>query len=198
MNMVDKISDLDLNKSYSYADYLTWQFDEYVELIKGKIFQMSPAPRAMHQRVQGKIYNRIYNYLENKKCEVFVSPFDVRIPLKNQKSNDTVFSVVQPDICIVCEESKIDEKGCNGAPDFIAEILSPSTMRKDANEKYSLYEEAGVKEYWLVWPEDKAIQIFDLENGVFVKRGLYEFEGKVFIKSIGEFELDLKDIFAIK
>lgn len=196
--MVDKISDLDLNKSYSYADYLTWQFDEYVELIKGKIFQMSPAPRAMHQRVQGKIYNRIYNYLENKKCEVFVSPFDVRIPLKNQKSNDTVFSVVQPDICIVCEESKIDEKGCNGAPDFIAEILSPSTMRKDANEKYSLYEEAGVKEYWLVWPEDKAIQIFDLENGVFVKRGLYEFEGKVFIKSIGEFELDLKDIFAIK
>jgi Uma2 family endonuclease len=113
---------LDLNGTYTYADYLKWTFDERLEIIKGKIFPMA-APARIHQRLSGKLSFEIQKYLEGKKCETYSAPFDVRLtPLKRSNSNK-VHTVVQPDICVICDLDKLDDKGCVGAPDLIIEIL---------------------------------------------------------------------------
>jgi Uma2 family endonuclease len=148
-----QLSDLDLNKTYSYADYLKWTFDERIELIKGKIFKMTPAPSTLHQRTSGTLYLALGNYLRNKHCSVFSAPFDVRLPRKTS-AETTIYTVVQPDICIVCDSSKIDEKGCIGAPDIVIEILSPGNNKKELQNKFEAYEEALVKEYWIIHPNE--------------------------------------------
>jgi Uma2 family endonuclease len=154
---------LDLNGTYTYADYLKWTFEERLEIIKGKIFPMS-APARIHQRVSGKFFNKIANFLEGKLCEVYSAPFDVRLtPLKRNKSNK-VHTVVQPDLCVICDLDKLDDKGCVGAPDLIIEILSPGNTRKEMREKYDVYEENGVKEYWLVEPQDKCVFVYVLNE----------------------------------
>jgi Uma2 family endonuclease len=168
--VVKNINELDLQGSYTYKDYLTWQVDEMLELIKGKIFRMSPAPRSRHQRIASNIHGELYPFFKKQPCKIFEAPFDVRFPDKNGQ----IRTVVQPDICIICEPSKIDELGCLGAPDFIVEILSPSTEKKDLREKYDLYEESGVKEYWVVNPDAKSVQIFLLNsNGKYEEAALY-------------------------
>lgn len=162
---VTDFSELDLSKTYTYADYLTWQFSERLELIKGWIYKMSPAPRRVHQKIEGNLFLKIGSYFEHKSCDVYQSPFDVRL-LKNKGQTDQeITTVVQPDICVICDLEKLDDRGCLGAPDLIIEVLSPSTMKKDYYEKFDLYEENGVKEYWLVNPEGRSLQIFYLENG---------------------------------
>ncbi|HEX8546498.1 MAG TPA: Uma2 family endonuclease, partial [Cytophagaceae bacterium] len=148
-----QLSDLDLNKTYSYADYLKWTFDERIELIKGKIFKMTPAPSTLHQRTSGTLYLSLGNYLRNKQCSVFSAPFDVRLPRK-AIAETTIYTVVQPDICIVCDPSKIDEKGCIGAPDIVIEVLSPGNNKKELQNKFEAYEEALVKEYWIIHPNE--------------------------------------------
>src|SRR5580692_3473760 len=110
-----KFADLDLDKAYTYADYFKWQFEERVELIKGRIFKMTPAPTRMHQKISGVIYNAIYNYLQGKECEVYAAPFDVRLPRKSKEDKD-IITVLQPDICLICDLSKLDDRGCIGAP----------------------------------------------------------------------------------
>jgi len=160
--MVTSIDQLDLSKSYTYADYMTWQFDGMVELIQGKIFKRSPAPGKAHQEISSNIQGVIWNHLRKKKCKVFHAPFDVRLPSINKKEVDTV---VQPDICVICDTSKLDDQGCNGAPDWIIEILSKGTAKKDLNEKFDLYQHAGVKEYWIVHPKDQTVLVYLLENG---------------------------------
>lgn len=164
-----KFSDLDLDKTYTYVDYLQWKFDERVELIKGKIFQMSPAPKRKHQKVSINLERVILRSLDNNQCDVYHAPFDVRFP---KKGVEEVYTVVQPDICIICDKSKLDEYGCNGAPDFIIEILSASTSKKDYNEKYHLYEENGVYEYWIAHP-DGFIEVFVLEHGQYQNKGKF-------------------------
>ncbi len=162
--------DLDLAGTYSYADYLKWTFDERIELIKGKIFSMS-APARQHQRISGKIFNRIYNFLgEDSPCHVYEAPFDVRLtPLKSNTKEDKIHTVVQPDICVICDLAKLDDRGCIGSPDLIIEILSPGNSRKEMKEKYEIYEENGVKEYWLVEPAEKAIFVYVLnEKGKYI------------------------------
>lgn len=161
---ITDFSQLDLNKTYTYADYLTWRFQERVELIRGWIHKMSPAPRRLHQEVEGKFFLRIGNHFENKDCKVYQSPFDVRLIKNRGESDKEITTVVQPDICVICDPSKLDDRGCVGAPDLIVEVLSTSTMKKDYNEKFNLYQENGVREYWLVNPEAKSLQIFYLEN----------------------------------
>lgn len=169
---VTDFSELDLSKTYTYADYLTWQFSERLELIKGWIYKMpalpsgrTPAPRRVHQKIEGNLFLKIGAYFEHKSCDVYQSPFDVRL-LKNKGQTDQeITTVVQPDICVICDLEKLDDRGCLGAPDLIIEVLSPSTMKKDYYEKFDLYEENGVKEYWLVNPEGRSLQIFCLENG---------------------------------
>jgi Uma2 family endonuclease len=156
---------LDLNKSYTYWDYIKWEFSERVELIKGKIFKMSPAPTRTHQKVSMNLSYKIYNLFKNSGCEVYVAPFDVRLPVPNAIKDSTV---VQPDICIICDLSKLDERGCNGAPDLIVEIISKTNSKHDTKIKFDLYQESGVKEYWIVQPESKTILIYSLQKGKYI------------------------------
>jgi len=139
---------LDLNKRYTYADYLTWFDDKARELIDGFIKMMSPAPRIRHAKVVKNIYRHFDSIITKNKgrCEVFFAPFDVRFPKNGETAYDKIDTVVQPDICVICDLSKLDDRGCCGAPDMIVEVLSPSTAKKDLTEKFNLYEEHGVKE----------------------------------------------------
>ncbi|MGB5982528.1 MAG: Uma2 family endonuclease [Nonlabens sp.] len=172
---VTNFEDLDLSKQYTYADYLTWKFDERVELIKGWIHKMSPAPKRIHQKVEGNIFYELYSHLKNRNCDVYQSPFDV-VLTKDIGSERESNTVVPPDICVICDHSKLTEAGCTGAPDLIVEILSGSTAKKDYNEKFNLYEENGVKEYWIIDPRSQTIETFYWIDGVF-KNNLY-FEDK--------------------
>ncbi len=165
---------LEPEATYSYADYLKWQFEERVELIKGKIFKMSPAPRTRHQEIHSNLFVDLGSYFRKKDCKIFSAPFDVRFPNNPTDSDAQTFTVVQPDICIVCDKSKLDVAGCKGAPDLIIEILSPSTSSKDLRNKYELYEEHGVKEYWVVYPGESVIEIFELsDSGKYTSKGKF-------------------------
>ncbi len=194
--MITSLDQLDMEKTYSYADYLTWKFDEYVELIRGRISRMS-APLRSHQFANGEVFFQIRSHIDLLGCQVFAAPFDVRLHnfKKSTKDND-VHTVVQPDICVVCNLSKLDKRGCVGAPDLIVEILSKGTKKKDYTEKKDLYEQNGVKEYWIVSTKDRSLTAFDLdENGKFQFRNTF-FEGDfVASKVLENFELDLDKIF---
>ena len=158
-----KVEEPDPLYSYTYADYLEWKFEERLELFRGRIYKLA-APNTKHQEVSGNLSNEIFNYLKGQTCRVFVAPYDVRLPVKNRKKDDEVNTVVQPDICVVCDKTKIDEKGCCGAPDLVVEILSPGNSRKEVRLKHELYEEAGVKEYWIIQPVEETVCIFLLND----------------------------------
>ncbi len=151
---------------YTYADYLKFEFDEMVELIRGRIFKMSPAPKSYHQEISANLFLIIGNFLKGKPCKAYFAPFDVVLPIRNKTKHKST-TVVQPDICAICDLSKIDEAGCFGAPDFVVEIISESTSKKDMNDKYDVYEEAGVKEYWIIFPKEEIINCYILENAKF-------------------------------
>lgn len=167
MKAITKIEQLDLNKRYTYADYLTWQFSERLELIKGKIFKMSPAPNKLHQSISRNICGFFWEMFKDKSCHYFDAPFDVRL-IKTKKDTSKITTVIQPDICIVCDEHKLDDAGCIGAPDLIVEILSPGNTKKEMGIKFDLYEENKVKEYWIVDPERKTVIIYVLEGERFI------------------------------
>ncbi len=189
--------DLDLTKRYSYADYLTWFDDVRRELIDGFINMMSPAPNRFHQKVFGKVYNHFFNYLKGKICEVYSAPFDVRFPKpKSEKSNKKIYDVVQPDICVICDPAKLDDKGCLGAPDFIIEIVSLGNAKHDIKKKYELYEKNGVREYWIITPYEKIVQVFVLENDKYQLKGTFTDEDQVKVNIFEDLVIDLKDVFA--
>ena len=166
MACITQLSQLDLTGSYSYADYLSWRLTETVELIKGRIQIMSPAPNVKHQRLSIYLGSQLFFYFENKACQVFDAPFDVRLydRTKSLLADKDITTVVQPDICVICDGDKIDEQGCNGAPDWIIEILSKSTAKKDIKDKHALYAESGVTEYWLIYPYEEVIHQFVLND----------------------------------
>ncbi|MCP4156865.1 MAG: Uma2 family endonuclease [bacterium] len=152
---------------FTYGDYLNWPGNERWELIDGRSFEMSAAPNRYHQEISMNLSVAIRRFLKDKgrPCKVYASPFDVRLAEPNQKDEETL-TVVQPDISVICDGTKLDEKGCKGAPDFIIEILSPFTSKMDRMIKFQVYERAGVKEYWLVSPADRIVEGFHLgENG---------------------------------
>lgn len=163
--IVKNFSDLDLTKQYTYSDYLLWQFSERVELIKGLIKKMTPAPNRNHQTISQNLNFRIFSQFQNQPCAVYTAPFDVRLPIKSAKKDTTI---VQPDLCIICDESKLDEQGCNGAPDLIVEILSPNNSKHDVDTKFKLYEESGVKEYWIVEAMQKMVLVYTLQNNCYI------------------------------
>lgn len=165
MAIVTNFSDLDLTKEYSYSDYLLWQFSERVELIKGFIRKMSPAPNRFHQVVARNITQIFLNAFKKHSCNVYFAPFDVRLPIPSKQKDTTV---VQPDICVVCDKSKLDDAGCNGAPELMIEILSQNNSKHDLDTKFKLYEEAGVLEYWIVEPVKKIIFVYTSINGKFI------------------------------
>jgi len=179
---------------YTYADYLKFKFEERLELFKGRIMRMS-APNTRHQVLVGKLHLKLGNFLEHRKCNVFVSPFDVRLPKWNKIKDEEITTVVQPDLCIVCDEQKIDQKGCCGAPDIVVEILSPGNTKKELQNKFDLYEEAGVQEYWIVEPEEKLILIYTLANGKYIGKKPYS-EGMIITTEIlPGLAINVSDIF---
>jgi Uma2 family endonuclease len=191
--MITDINQLDLTKSYTYADYLTWQFSEMVELIKGKIFKMSPAPSDLHQNLSSNLHGIFFQYLKKKNCKVFSAPYDVR--LTRTVKDEEVTTVVQPDICIICDQSKRDARGCNGAPDLIIEILSPATSKKDLSYKFDLYEEAGVREYWIVYPFEQIIEVFYLQNEKYQLIKKFFADESIPVNIFEGLEIDLKEVF---
>jgi Uma2 family endonuclease len=179
---------------YTYADYLKWTIDERLELIKGKIFRMSPAPNRIHQKISGDIFSELHNYLSDRRCDVYSAPFDVRLPRKSKADKD-VITVVQPDICVICDPSKLDDRGCVGAPDIVIEILSPGNNSKELRNKYEVYEEAGVKEYWIVSPQDQTFLVYTLINGSFKPSKLMVSGETVASSALPGFQLPLSAIF---
>jgi Uma2 family endonuclease len=167
--MITSLDQLDLDKTYTYADYLTWQFKERVELWRGRIARMSPAPNIRHQEVSWELVRLLGNHLHRQHCKAFAAPVDVRLPLpKGAQKGGKTDTVVQPDICVVCDLSKLDDQGCNGAPDLVIEILSPGNTKREMKSKYELYESAGVQEYWLVHPVEEYVVVHILmESGTY-------------------------------
>jgi Uma2 family endonuclease len=188
---------LDPQKQYTYADYLTWLDDKRCELINGFVNMMS-APKIKHQEISMNLSGALFIIIKKNKgkCKIYSAPFDVRLPKNGEKDDNLIYTVVQPDICIICDPSKLeDERGCLGAPDFIAEIQSASTAKYDLHEKFMLYETVGVREYWVVFPYEKSIIQFILQpDGKYDKGTLYE-TGKVPIHIFDGIEIDLKDIY---
>ncbi len=163
---VTNLSDLDPAGPYTYADYLLWHFKERIELIGGRIFKMSPSPGLAHQKASQGLNRQLLNFFWKQKCQVFAAPFDVRMPGSGKKGFEA--TVLQPDLCVVCDEEKLDEKGCTGAPDLIVEILSPGNSKREMREKFQIYESAGVREYWIVHPIDRTALVYILtEEGRF-------------------------------
>ena len=181
--VIREFKEIDLSGTYSYANYLKWEFEERVELIKGKIYKMSPAPGPSHQLYSGDIFGELYIYFKDKPCQIFSAPFDVRFPTGSSNHKD-ILTVVQPDITVICNTAIIDGRGCLGAPDITVEVLSPSTRKKDLKIKHDLYEEFGVKEYWIVDPVKLLFVKYTLKQS-----GFYD-EGKIYHQT-DEFTSDL-------
>ncbi len=194
--IIRTLNELDFSATYSYASYLSWKFKERVELFKGKVLQMS-APSVNHQRLLGFIQGEIYQYLKNQSCEVFAAPFDVRFS-DESKSNSEVFTVLQPDVCVICDSTKLDKRGCIGAPDIVVEILSSSTQKKDLEYKFDIYEEYGVREYWVVDPEKLTFLKYVLNSeGKFIGGIPYD-GGSQFISDIlPGFKINVDEFFGV-
>ncbi len=153
---------------YTYADYLSFKGDERMEIINGEIVMITSSPTPEHQWILKKIQNQLENFLEGKPCESYPAPLDVRLFEKEGDTPENVDTVVQPDIIVVCDKNKFDKKGVKGAPDLAIEILSPSTHRHDCLVKFNLYQRAGVREYWIVDPKNKSVQVFLPDgNGIY-------------------------------
>lgn len=165
--MITSLDQLDLTKEYTYADYLTWRLSERVELIKGKILKMSPGPNRRHQEISFELSFFIGQHLREKSCKAFTAPFDVRLPLPlHRQKKGKVDTVVQPDIVVICDPEKLDDQGCNGAPDLVVEILSPGNSKREMKIKMELYQNAGVQEYWMIDPLRECVTCFHLDaNG---------------------------------
>jgi len=174
---------------YTYADYCQWDDGERWELIDGVSYLMSPAPLRTHQGISRELTRQLANFLIGKPCKVYAAPFDVR--LNADTYDDTV---VQPDLLIVCDSSKLDDKGCTGAPDMVIEILSPSTGRHDKLVKFQTYQKAGVREYWIVDPDTRTVQVNILENGKYVA-AMYGDTGIAPVHILEGCTVNLRDVF---
>jgi len=194
---MESIDELDLSEIYTYADYYSWRFEERVELIKGKIFKMGDAPGGNHQLISGNIAGELHQFLKGKKAHVFMAPFDIRL-VRNEVADEDVTTVVQPYISVICDTIKLsDQRSCLGAPDIIVEVLSPGNNKKEIKTKYELYEEFGVKEYWLVYPDEQSlIQYVLTDEGKFAHAGRPLTGGdKLSTSILPGFELALDDVF---
>ncbi|MDR1900515.1 MAG: Uma2 family endonuclease [Treponema sp.] len=176
--------------AYTYADYLAWDEGERYEIVDGEAYMMAP-PSRMHQEISMALSTSINNYLEGKPCKVYAAPFAVRLNPAPDQSDDTV---LEPDIVVVCDPAKLDDRGCNGAPDLIIEILSPSTTRYDQIVKFNKYREAGVREYWIVDPEKRIIMAYELKNGEYTAVN-YGDTGTVPVKILPGCEINLAAVF---
>ncbi|WP_018131122.1 Uma2 family endonuclease [Effusibacillus pohliae] len=186
---------LEPERKYSYSDYLKWDDGERWELIDGIPYNMTPAPAEKHQRILGELVTEFATYLRGKTCRVYVAPFDVR--LSEADDDDQTYNVVQPDLVVICDRNKIDERGCKGAPDLVVEILSPGyAAKRDKLHKFHLYQKYGVKEYWIVDPLHENVDVYRLENGKYGERQVYTKEERVPVGIFEDFAIDLQIVFA--
>lgn len=144
---------------YTFADCMVWDESEWTEIIDGRAVMMAP-PSRVHQAISGELFRQLANYLEGKKCRVYHAPFAVRLFEQDGDTPEDVDTMVEPDISVVCDLDKLDKYGCKGAPSMVAEIISPSTRRHDRLVKLNLYQRAGIREYWIVDPDTRSVQVF--------------------------------------
>lgn len=181
---------------YNFADYLEWDEYEYAEILYGEPV-MHPAPTSIHQKISMEISRQIANYLDGKKCEVFAAPFTVRLFEKKDDRPENVNTVVQPDISVVCDLTRLDSRGYRGAPDMVIEILSPSTQRHDRVVKFNLYQRAGVREYWFVSPEEQTVQVFlRNDSGFLLPHESYSKTELARVQVLDDCVIDLSKVFA--
>ena len=197
MKKITDISQLDPQGIYTYADYLTWQFEQAVELIKGKLTKMA-APSRKHQDISWQLSGRFYAVFKNLSCRAYAAPFDVRLldKKKSLKANKDVLTVVQPDLCVICDKTKLDDKGCLGAPDLIIEILSPGNSKKEMRTKKRLYEENGVQEYWIIdFNHEQAFQFVLNAQGIYEPPIIYVSDEVLDCALFPDLKIDLEELF---
>jgi len=181
---------------HTYADYLTWSASHGDELINGTAYvREPPAPSPSHQGIVVELGRQVANALEGKPCRVYVAPFDIRLP-KADEEDDQVDTVVQPDVFIVCDLKKIDARGMRGAPDWIAEVLSPGTASRDRIVKLPVYERARVSEVWLIDPIDRTLTLYRLEAGIYGSPALLELKGQTELTAVPGVTIDWDKVLA--
>ncbi len=178
---------------YTFADALERPENEHIEIINGEAFKM-PRPNRRHQEIRMALSVQFANFLLGKTCEVFGVPFAVRPFSEKEDTPEDEDTMLEPDITIVCDPGKLDDYGCKGVPDMVIEILSPSTRRHDLSVKYQLYQRAGVREYWIVDPEGKTVQVFRLEDGLYNAADVYT-GGDVPVSLWDDFSVDMSQVF---
>ena len=183
---------------YTYADYLSWMDEKRREIINGVVYDLFGAPKRFHATISINLSLLLGWFVKKRKgkCKIYHAPFDVRFPKNGETDDDKIYTVVQPDICVVCDLNKLDDRGCIGAPDLIVEVQSLSTAKRDLNEKFNLYESAGVREYWVVFPQDKALTVFLLQDdGKYDEGTTYEYEQQAPVSIFKGLKIDLKELF---
>lgn len=188
-----QLAELDLTRTYSYADYYQWDFDERVELFYRKVFPTGPSPGTQHQNLSSYLQGSLFIYLQGRSCQLYAAPFDVRFPF-GSKDDREINTVLQPDLCVVCDYDKLDDRGCIGAPDLVIEILAPSSNKKELKNKYEVYEEAGVKEYWVVYPAESGIMIHTLTDGKYMASRMLV-DGLASSSVLSGFSVDVDELF---
>ncbi len=181
---------------FTYADYLTWDDDQRWELIDGEAFCMSPGPGRLHQKWLGELFAQFHSYLVGKPCEVYMAPFDVRLQDHSDASDEETVTVVQPDLVIICDLNKLDDRGVKGAPDLVVEIISPSTAKRDINTKFELYQRHGVKEYWIMYPNDRTLLVYRLtDDARYASPEVFGEGDTVPVPLLGDFAVDMGKVF---
>ena len=183
------MSSLAEDRRYTYADYALWKSDVRYELIDGAAYAMA-APSSVHQKVSKKIFRQLDNFLTGKPCEVYYAPFAVRL-----NADDFDDTVVEPDLLVVCDESKIDIRGVKGAPDLIIEIISPFSARHDTDIKFRRYQKAGVREYWIADPARRTVEVYILENGAYGVGRVYRSGDIIVVHVLKGCEINVAEIF---
>ena len=180
---------------YTFADYLTWDEDDHIELIYGYPYMMS-SPSTEHQLVSGELFAQLHTYLADKKCRVIAAPYAVRLFEEASDRPEDVNTVVEPDLVVICDPSKMDRRGCKGTPDLVIEILSPSSRRHDRIVKLDLYQRAGVREYWVVNPEDRTVQVMLLKDSYLLPVEDYGREDMAKVNILEDCTIDLSKVFS--
>ena len=181
-------------KRYTYADLLSWDDSTRYELYDGQPVALA-SPSDVHQTICAELLRQLANYLVGKQCKVFPAPFDVRIFEEDGDSPDDVDTVLQPDLMVVCDQNKVDQRGVHGAPDLVIEILSPSSLRCDRLVKFNLYQKAGVREYWIVDPDSRTVSVYTLEDGAYHAAVVYSHDLAVPVGVLDDCRIDLPAVF---
>lgn len=186
------------DEHYTYGDYLLWPEGERWELINGTAWNMSPAPSRAHQAILGELFARFHAFLAGKTCQAFLAPFDVILPgdADADTPDSEVDTVVQPDLSVFCDPSRLTDAGARGAPDLVVEILSPWTSKKDLNDKFSLYEARGVREYWVVDPAGSVQVYLRGDNGRYADPDILVTRGRAISRVLDGFSLEIAELFA--